>query len=113
MPELATHCTAAPAIASWPLSAKQDPTIDDGQEWRAFFFGKVYALPLGMATRHLVMDFWRVDHRHCLLAFESGQLEVRLFDREQLVAMRPCETASEAMSVAREWRERPPAWPPF
>ncbi len=59
------------------------------------------------------MDFWTLENRHCLLAFESGQLEVRLYAADKLVGMRPCETASDAMKIAEAWREQPPTWPPF
>lgn len=59
------------------------------------------------------MDFWYVDTRHCLLVSVDLGLELRLYDGEELVGLQPCRDVMEALQVSREWRQKPPAWPPF
>ena len=63
-------------------------------------------------TRHL-MDFWYVGTTHCVLVSVDYGLELRLYDREDLVGLHPCRDAFEALTVSRQWRAEPPTWPPF
>jgi hypothetical protein len=64
------------------------------------------------ADLHL-MDFWTVGDRYCLLVSVNHQLELRLYEKENLVGLQPCTTGMEALEISRHWRETPPLWPPF
>jgi hypothetical protein len=59
------------------------------------------------------MEFWLIDTRVCVLCSVEHELEVRLYDRGQLVGLEPCSTAQEALRVSHKWRSAPPVWPPY
>jgi hypothetical protein len=59
------------------------------------------------------MEFWLIDMRVCVLCSVQHELEVRLYERGQLIALEPCQTAQEALRISHRWRTTPPTWPPF
>ena len=75
--------------------------------------GKSSASRAHMKTDLHLIDFWAISDRRCVLFSVERELELRLYDRGGLIALEPCETAGDALDLARVWRETPPAWPPF
>jgi hypothetical protein len=61
---------------------------------------------------HLI-DFWTAGDLRCVLFSVDRSLELRLYDRDGLIALEPCDTAGDALDIARAWRENVPRWPPF
>ena len=57
--------------------------------------------------------FWSTGTRRCVLVSVDHQLELRLYDRRNLVGLALCNTGREAMEIATLWQEHPPTWPPF
>jgi hypothetical protein len=75
--------------------------------------GRCPALEVDMnADLHLI-EFWAIGGKRCVLFSVDHVLEVRLYERNELVALEPCESAGDALDIARAWRQSPPRWPPY
>jgi hypothetical protein len=64
-----------------------------------------------MPAPRVIKEFWTKDERRCVLCFEDT-LEIRLYEKGQLVAMWPCEKYERAFELSIVWRHHPPRWPP-
>ena len=66
-----------------------------------------------MPGSRLLIRCWGTEVRRCVLWYEDDVLEVRLYDKGQLVALQPCETLEQVFDLSVLWRQHPPRWPPF
>lgn len=65
------------------------------------------------ATR-VIKEYWNINGCCCVLCRCDGQLELRLYLRDELIAMVPCADLPAAAHVSSQWRRRRPAWwPPY
>lgn len=67
-----------------------------------------------MPPRGFIKEYWSQFGCSCLLCRGEGQLELRLYQRGDLVALVPFDDPLDAFELAQEWRVRRPMWwPPF
>jgi hypothetical protein len=65
-----------------------------------------------MPAPRVIREFWAVEDRRCVLCFEDI-LELRLYEKGELVAMQPCMLFERAYELAAAWGHRLSKWPPF
>jgi hypothetical protein len=67
----------------------------------------------GMNT-WVVKRFWTKGECRCVLFQEGSDLELRVYERGRLVALRPCDSVQKAVELATVWYDYPPSdWPPY
>jgi hypothetical protein len=68
-----------------------------------------------MATEEILnlFRFWCVANRRCVLVAVEGHLELRLYERQNLVGLEICQDVEHALVTSQQWYEHPPTWPPY